>query len=160
MGLLPLCSLLYLQCHHMLRLDRRLWYHCPSLPEGTAGWHILAQTYPYSVRQCHPLLALQSHGPLFGMFEGEKYRDSVYPNWQQCSFPFSQMEMISSRILGLQMMGHNVARQDNPSINLTQIKAIPISWLQCKLMQLLNKKMTCSSQPRDQRKSWILNDEF
>lgn len=59
--------LLYLQSHHMFCMDRQLWYHCPSLPERTAGWHISTQTYPYSGCQCHPLLALQSHGPLFGV---------------------------------------------------------------------------------------------
>lgn len=64
-GLLSVSSLLYLQSHHMLCMDRRLWYHCPSLPERTAGWHITTQTQPYSGRQCRPLLAPQSHGPLF-----------------------------------------------------------------------------------------------
>lgn len=54
--------------HHMLRVGhRRLWYHCPSRPERPAGWNITPQTRPYSGRQCRPLLALRSHGPLFGL---------------------------------------------------------------------------------------------
>lgn len=75
----------------------------PSLPERTAGWHITTQTYPYSGRQCHPLLALQSHGPLFGML--------------LCLFDKMMEMVISPHILGLWMMGHNVARWDNSSIN-------------------------------------------
>lgn len=48
-------------------MDRRLWYHCPSLPESTAVRHISTQTHPYSGLQCPPLLALLSRGPLFGV---------------------------------------------------------------------------------------------
>lgn len=33
------CSLLYLQSHHMFCMDRRLWYHCPSLPERETSPH-------------------------------------------------------------------------------------------------------------------------
>lgn len=90
---LSLHSLLYVQLHHMFRIDRRLWYHCPSLPGRTAAWHITTQTYPYSGGQCHPLLAPQSHGPLFGMllclFDlKKKKRESLHLSWKQCTFPF------------------------------------------------------------------------
>lgn len=65
--LLSLCSLLYYQLHHMSCMDRQLWYHCPTLPERTAVWHITTQTCRYSGSQCHPLLASQSHAPSFRM---------------------------------------------------------------------------------------------
>lgn len=68
-----------------------------SLPTWmAAGWHITTQTYPYSGCQWCPLLALQSHGPLFGMLlclfekkkKNNKKRESLHPSWKQCLFPF------------------------------------------------------------------------
>ena len=127
--------LIYLQSHHMPLMDRQLWYHCPSLPERTAGWHITTQTYPYSGRQCHPLLAPQSHGPLFGdvtvsVWTKKKKKGGSFAIRAENNAHFLLgMEMvISPPIFGLWMTGHNVARWDNSSLNHADQREWTNSW--------------------------------